>query len=70
MDCNLCLAQRSCEKNTYGAAQSELHPAEYAVKENGVLLVVCAEHMASFYGMHETVLIVADTYVPFDDEPS
>ncbi len=67
MLCDLCLAFKEVSKGN-PQANVVVHEAVYAVKENGVLLSVCPECMAWFYGMHETVLLPADTYVPEEEE--
>lgn len=58
MNCDVCLY----------AGKKEADPARYAVKENDVVLVLCEGCMEFLYGMHETVLLPADTYVPRSDE--
>lgn len=63
MDCDVCPYASS------GIVRTEAKIAKYAVKENGVLLLLCEECMEFLYGMHETVLLPADTYVPEEDEP-
>ncbi len=46
----------------------EVEDAVCAVKENGVLLALCGRHMEEFYGLHETILVPGDTYVPHDED--
>ncbi len=66
--CYICLTLRGAEENTYGVARSVLYQAKYAVREEEVLRLLCTIHMEEFYGMHETVLLLADTYIDKTEE--
>jgi len=68
MECDLCLAEKKVAETSPQTITVVIRPAVFAVKEDEVLLTVCAAHMVEFYGMHETTLIPGDTYVPCDDE--
>lgn len=67
MDCDLC---RTLVKMTENNPQAHfpIRPAIFAVRETldegEAILLVCAECMAEYYGMHDTVLLLADTYIP------
>lgn len=69
MDCDICLTAKDVVEKQLFHFPMEINEAVFAVKENGVLLLYCAKHMAEFHNLHETVLLPADTYVPKDDEP-
>lgn len=68
MECYICLAEKSLMERQIQSKVVTIQEAVFAVKEDGELRLLCVEHMAEFYGMHETVLVPGDTYVPHDNE--
>jgi len=70
-ECSICKVEATFMKSQPQAVPHEVLPARFAVKDSdGIILLVCPKHIEEFYNMHETVLLVGDTYIPREDESS